>query len=1145
MIIALRLALFLIAALALLSYLGYTPARLLVRERADRLLLLPAFGFCVLVIAASFLNYLLPMPGVLAVTVVGATVANVWTVRRHGLDLPLPGRAAGAAMALGVAAYAVANLPQVHAGTLAFQGVQWDLEIYLPLSEYLKRFAMGAELVTHPSPLLATMNDPAVRGGSGWGFMYLDAALGSLLGWPSWETYRPTLHLLFGLSVPAVFAVCRWGFGMGHGASLVAAALTAANGLNMWVASIGLGGHAVAFVLLPFSTLGVLWVVHDRSAQAAVVAGVFVTGLLMSFYTGAAAVLAVVVGPIGLWALAGHPARAQLLRGAGIAIAVLLVLGAIAHVRFGLLVPTYFSAGLSEGWKVSEFLSLSQAVGLSPYLLVQQRLTAYPFLPDLSPQLVAAWGTVLSVAVVGLLGLAMTRGGWGRSSWLAALLGVAAFAALLRYGSAYPYGYFKVFSLGYFLLAAGIGQGLAVLFSGGWLAGRWPAPTGALRYPSRLAAAALALAAAPLLAANLQQSLRYYWEPDPNELPAATWELATLDAHLPPGAPVYVTGRSGFDQRFAAMVAYFLMDNPVAGNLKSAYGSVRSERPDQPFEYLLFQRSERLEESGVSAADLVWSNDLVALYKRPQAWRAAVDLESVQAPLALTSTPVELRLRPDGWALYNGRPLYDGALSPPAERQQLELTLLSLQPAKVNLQSANGPTTIDLPAGLVRYQTAAVATPTTLALTQPAGGPEVRLLGMRMLQAGDGSAASQSSSDLVLLQAKPAVFGSSAQFELEAYVNSSRKGFTAASVEFYRRGRSGLEPSGFTQLLHAKQPQSARLTWRGDLTDARCGDGAPPLPRADGDYEGHLALYHVNEEVYRQRWLRFTIRDGVVANQRLDELPPYVVQYLSPPKEVLALGRVLPPDATVYLPVARELDHSFIATAAATLADRRFITNIGPGDALPAYALLPATVTPPELAITNVQLLWEGQSANLYRVSGDGLVLHRLPSESAPPGLGTLTARRDSARPWVTAALSSQAPAALVSAEARHAGGDIAIAVDYQGTPSPTTLLGIDIYETASCAPVHYGWWAGPVAQTGLNLRFSLLPTAQRVELTGQAASLASQTWPARDGTYRGFVMIKQGETFDTLPAFEFTLKDGQLAGFEPIDGSKIIKVLP
>ena len=1146
MIIALRLALFLVASLTLLSYLGYTPARLLVRERAARLLLLPALGFCVLVIAASFLNYFLPMPGVLVLTIASATIANLWTARRYGWGLGLPGKAPLAAIALGVLAYAIANLPQVHADTLAFLGVQWDLEIYLPLSEYLKRCAMGGRLDTHPSPLLATMNDPAVRGGSGWGFMYLDSALGSLLGWPSWETYRPTLHLLFGLSAPAMFALCRWGFRMGAGGSLVATGLVALNGLNLWVASIGLGGHVVAFVLLPMSTLGVLWMVRQPTWLAAVITGVFVTGLLMSFYTGAAAVLAAVLVPIGLYALAMQSGRAQLLKRAAAAIGVLAALGLIAHLRFGLLLPLYLRDGLSEGWKVADFLSLSQAVGLAPFILVQQRLTGDPFLPDLTAGTVAAWGTAMSVAVVCLCGLSLTRAGWERGAWLAALLGLGLFAALLRFGSGYPYGYFKVFSLGYFVLAAGIGQGLATLFTGAWLPQRWSGLRGSIRYPSAALATLLTIAAVPLLAANLQQSLRYFWELDPNELPRSTWQLSALGDHLNPGDAVYVSGRSGFDPRFAAMVAYFLMDNPVVGNLKSAYGAVRSERPDQEFEYLLFQRSERPEEVGVAVTDLVWRNELVALYRRPRFWAANVDLESIQAPVTLSAIPVEVRLNPDAWALSHGQPLFDGASAPTSPRQQVEMTLLALQASAVLVTTGGQSQTVDIPAGLVRYRSESVTTPSTLSIVLPSGVRDVRLLGVRILQATASGQLVQPSADLVVLQAKPEVNGTSAQLDLDMYVNSSRNGFTAGSVEFYRRDRSGLTPAGFTQVLHAKRPQSASLTWRGDLTDARCGDAAPRVPRADGEYEGHLALYHVNEEVYRQRWLRFSIRDGRVTNQRLDALPPYIVQYLSPPKEVLALATFLAPGAEVYLPVARELDHSFIATAVATLADRRWIADLSEHDARPGYLLLPTAMAPESMGVERTSLLWEGQSARLYRIADGTALLARPYPPSATEGTpSTNTARRDRTKSWISGALASQEPAALVSAETVRREGTATISVDYLGPAAPGTLIGLDIYETASCAPAHYGWWAAPISQTGLSPRFELIPAAQRVTLADGKGELASQTWPARDGTYRGFVMIKQGETFDTLPAFEFTLAGGQVTTFESLDGSQVVRVRP
>lgn len=1235
MLIALRLALFLLAGTAMLSYLGYAPARLLVRDalRPARLFLLPPLGFCVLAVGASFLNYVLPMPGVLLVLALLATAANAWLVRRdHGAALDRPSRHELAVLMLAVLAFAAAGIPQVHANTLAFLGVQWDLEIYLPLGEYLKHYAMGGALQAYPNPLLDMMNDPAVRGGSGWGFMYLDAAMGSLLGWGSFETFRPLLHFVFALSAPAVYSLCRWGLRMGPGGSLTAAALTAVNGLNLWVAAIGLGGHDVAFVLLPVTLLFVLWTLRIPDLRNATLTGLAVTGLLMSFYTGAAAVLAAVIAPVGLLGLARSPQRVRLLLMVAAALGVLLVAGLIAHLRFATVLPLYFRDGPSEGWKVAEFVSLSQAFGLLPYVLVQQRLPNDPFLPLVPTVVLAVWGTLLSLAAVGLCALAARNRQWERWYWLAGLAGLAVFAVLLRYVAPYPYGYFKVFSLGFFLLAAGAGQGFATLAGGGWLPRRVTTLLPMLPRLSRGVAALTAVALLPLAIANIGQSLRYYWQVDPDELPRQVWELQALHQKLPAGAPVYVTGRSGFDPRFGAMVGYFLMDNPIVGNLASAYGKVRSARPDEAFDYLLFQASERPDEAGVSEGDLVWRNDLVAVYRRPAAWVASADLETVNGALPLSPQPLEVGVRADGWVLGSGATAYQGATARPAARQQVELTLLAIDDATATVTEGGASRPLMLPGGLITYRSAAMPTPATLSLATAASSPQVRLLGLRVLDATEASAAPgvRTASDLMVLQQQPTVTGNLATLDVDFHANDSHSGYSALSLEVYRKGSSALAPAGFWQLATAKRRETNSVHWQGDLTDARCGAEGPRQVRPEGDYEAHLAVYHVNEEVYRKRWLRFSIVNGEVANVRRENLSPYTVQYLGTPREVTALGRVVPAGATVYLPGGEDPDQSFLRVAAAELGDRRFTADLATTSA-PDFALVPIGTDLARLGLAGATPAWRGSAAELYpladrmaallplspplqlapeaaihmavgerlTVTSSGVAVTqpmRRPTADATlvvegiasgPGVLTFSSRAvppvelsagafryefDLANPersydvtlvgkgaqpvriTAVAVLNRRAsepaltlaPEAGVTARTANRDGLAEVAVDWFGAAADDTVLGLDVYEMASCSPMHYGWWAAPMSAVGRTPTFVLSPAQQSAQVSGNpTAQLASQTWPPKDGSYRGFVMIKQGEAFDSVPAFEFRLKGGRLRDLTGFTTTRRIEVKP
>ena len=50
-----------------------------------------------------------------------------------------------------------------------------------------------------------------------------------------------------------------------------------------------------------------------------------------------------------------------------------------------------------------------------------------------------------------------------------------------------------------------------------------------------------------------------------------------------------LSSRSSFEPRFAGMVAYFLIDSPITGDAKTAYGQAESDRPDMDYEYMVLQ----------------------------------------------------------------------------------------------------------------------------------------------------------------------------------------------------------------------------------------------------------------------------------------------------------------------------------------------------------------------------------------------------------------------------------------------------------------------------------------------------------------------------------------------------------------------------
>ena len=110
-------------------------------------------------------------------------------------------------------------------------------------------------------------------------------------------------------------------------------------------------------------------------------------------------------------------------------------------------------------------------------------------------------------------------------------------------------------------------------------------------------------------------SLAYFWEHDPAELPPEVWQIDTMTRLLPPGAPVYLSSSTPIRPRVAAMVSYFLLDNPLVGNFRIAYSHIQSTKPDLDFDYLVLGKGHPARELDLSPEDEVWSNDVITLYR--------------------------------------------------------------------------------------------------------------------------------------------------------------------------------------------------------------------------------------------------------------------------------------------------------------------------------------------------------------------------------------------------------------------------------------------------------------------------------------------------------------------------------------------------
>ncbi len=615
-------------SLLYLSYVGFWCVRLFapLRLRHDSGLFSPLVGYCVLSIWASALTssvatltqatYALLMP---------ATALNLWAVRKTGLPT-LPGWSHPQwwVNALVIGAYAVGVLPLVHGGSTAFVGAQWDLEVYLPIVEYLKRYVIGGALVAPANPLLAGMNSATFRGGSGWGFSYFQGAVDILLGWMSYQSFRPALQLAFALSIPAVYLFARHSLRTRPGVALAGAALWSMNGTALWIASAGLAGHAISFMTIPLALCLTLTALRAQPG-AMVLAGIALSGMLLSYYTGAAFVYVVTAVALILPMLIHPRPRRRCVRAVLGILAAVLLFAFVGHLRFLGALSVYETMGFSSGWHSAVYIPLSEALGLLPDAFVAVQTQATSMMGGVLAPLADGGAFLLTQAVVALCLTATAGRGWHGGRFLCLCLGAGAAAIFLRFVAHYPYGYFKLLTLAAFLYPIALAQGIWRLWSGRINAPRHRSAAAAWAHPfvaafqspaGRICIGAAGGCFCALLALNLFLSLRFFWAA-PDALHRSVWELSALHGYLPPGAAVRVAANGELSPQESAMLAYFLLDNPMVGVVHTAYGDLVTDATLKPPRYWIV--ASRGDATLPAGARRLWSNALVSLYDVPDA----------------------------------------------------------------------------------------------------------------------------------------------------------------------------------------------------------------------------------------------------------------------------------------------------------------------------------------------------------------------------------------------------------------------------------------------------------------------------------------------------------------------------------------------
>lgn len=637
-----RLTLFYWVSFLALCYLGYGFSRLLLPPewQRHRFFVAPLLGYCVLTISASFLtstvaSMSLATPLILW-TATGLNLASLF-LRKNQAQGNQGVREVAFIYLLAFAAFLLGTLPLIRAGSVIFVGLQWDLELYLPIAEYLKRYVIGSTLTGPESPLLAPMNAPAFRGGSGWGFSFFESFIGIVLGWMSYETFRPSLHFMLGLSVFAVYLFCRLGLRLSPSSGVIAALLTALNGTNLWVASSGLAGHAVTFFTLPFAFTLTVRALDSVSPRRVLLASIAVSGMLLSYYSGAlflyASGMALVVLPRLLW---GKKARGRTYINVVAITCLVNALSFVGYLRFLEVLPLYWRQGFTPGWHVLHFISLGEAIGLTPDRIIGDRIRLDQLWEPQDAHVLRILVLMAMFIIIVACRLALSLPRWRRLVFLELAVGCWAIAMCLLLVFPYPYGYFKVLSLSSFLLAVALARVLVALWNEAALVRRaltvrafifgfYPVTRSspmqsALPGPQSWVFRAWGLITVTLvvglLSINTLLTLRFFSTPALGEPVSHIWEFRSLRSFVPDGETVYVAGNSGLSPQEKGILAYFLLDYPLVGSLTTAYGRLNSDLGGSDYRYIILPSVREPGTLDLSEAERVWSNELVDVYRK-------------------------------------------------------------------------------------------------------------------------------------------------------------------------------------------------------------------------------------------------------------------------------------------------------------------------------------------------------------------------------------------------------------------------------------------------------------------------------------------------------------------------------------------------
>ncbi len=362
-----------VALLAFLVVVGLGLTRLLLPRDDLQLLVAPAIGLGVLVLALQWMTFLAP-PDVDAILVViafgGVTAKVCW---RDGKRILAGGRdLVGAAVVMTVFYLGIVQIV-VQRGALTLGSYPADnIFIYAQAAQYLRDHPMPSLFhsidVANPGSFYLTSVGTSFPNSVGT----LDAAASVLTGLPVHAVFDPINAFAVAVTVGPVWYLLRANLGASRWAAALGAVLLGTNQLLYWVVGAGLQQESIALPIFTASLSFVALAFRTGSARTGILAGLLAAALA-GLYLPIAAVLLVCAGGCLLTWIAWAPRRGrnQLLRPASTAI-IAGGVGSLASVfvlvaEGGLTVWLSVLGARVAAGAISKFPSLPYVLGTLPF----------------------------------------------------------------------------------------------------------------------------------------------------------------------------------------------------------------------------------------------------------------------------------------------------------------------------------------------------------------------------------------------------------------------------------------------------------------------------------------------------------------------------------------------------------------------------------------------------------------------------------------------------------------------------------------------------------------------------------------------------------------------------------------------------------